>query len=442
MVSAPAGKIATLDRTWADSVAGGIFGLDWTAVDELSDRFVYEIRGFKDARKCPLEGIRDVECGDFAWTPSRLTIYRDAWEGALSGHLARNRAIAIDFDSDTAPFSIGTMHGLLVSPSAGIDSRKKPVFAWYLSRSGSSVSVSFRDVTGDGLEDALYTYRQTMPGGVLVVPCDVWSFADMLATKYLSSGEKLSGVSTSTFEGVPVVLESEGRHETGMFSFGAVRVAGQGGVPGLVKTLTVERGVFRDGKPPSWELQVLADTGEGWLDYLSIMGTPCDTGPSDPADVMSETWADNGGRCSFSELPPDTPIEIRRIFLDMEGVCRFADTPVEFGVPLVRAADMVFRGTALWLAGYPMIASVFFESAAVEVEAAGMKSFPYSMLAAAASSEAISSICTGGGAGQCWNVPGSGYRGLLSDWVLELPGFSAAIMSMFSAWLDGVMAID
>ena len=431
-----------LDRAYADSVAGGVFGLEWSSVDEGADRFVYEISRFRDARKCPLQDVRDVECGDFEWMPSSLTIYRDAWDGALSGHLAQNRAVAVDLFSDGAPFSIGTMHGLLVAPSAGIESRKKPAFGWYLSRSGRSVSVSFRDVTGDGLEDAVYAYRQTMPGGVLVVPLDVWSFADMVATKYLSSGEKLSGVSTSTFEGVPVILESEGRHESGMFSFGSVRGGGQGDGSGTVKTLTVERGVFRDGKPPSWELQVLADTGDGWLDYLSIMGTPCDTGPSDPGDDNSESWGEPGDRCSFSELPPDTPIEIRRIFLDMEGVCRFAERPVEYGVPILRAVDMVFRGSALWLAGYPMLAAVFFESAAVEVEAAGMTSFPISMLAASASSEVFSSLCTPEGPGRCWNDPGSGYRGLLADWLLELPGFLEAVWTMVSAWLDSVMAID
>lgn len=440
--AAPAGRAVSLDREFADSVARGAFGLEWTGVAESVDRFIYEIKGFRDSRRCPLEGIRDVGCDNFEWTPSRFIIYRDAWDGALSGHLALNRAVAVDLSSDSAPFSIGSMHGVLVVPSSGIDSRKKPSFGWYLSRSGSSVAMSFMDVSGDGLEDVVYTYRQRMPGGVLVVPRDVWSFRDMIASKYLSSGEKLSGVSTSTFEGVPFVLESEERHELGRFIFRKVRVAQPLSGQGQVQIITVERGVFAPAGPPSWELQVLADVGSGWFDYLSIVGTPCETGPSGPDDETGGLDFNDSDRCAFSELPPDAPIEVRRSFLDIEGVCRFADQPVDWDSPVLRAAVMMFRGVSLTMAGYPMLGSVFYESAAVEIEAIGGQGFPLSMVAAAAAVSSTRDICDVSSGNHCWNDPGSESRGLIADWILELPGFSSVVWKAFSAWLEKISAID
>ncbi len=439
---APGGHTVDLDREYSDTLLRGSFGLDWSVVQESGDRFVYEIRGFVDSRTCPLQDLRDIDCGGFAWVPSRVTVYRSAWDGALSGHLAQNRAVAVDMESETAPFSNGTMHGVVVVPSAGVEARKKPVFAWYLSRTGISVSMAFRDVSGDGLEDLVYTYRQTMPGGVSVMPCDVWTFVDMVAARYVSSGEKLSGVSTSTFEGVPLVLDADGRHETGLFAFGQVPVTMPDGGRGTVQVLSVERGVFRDGQPPSWEMQVLADTGTGWFDYLSTMGTPCDTGAEGGAGAPEGAWNADADRCSFSELPPDAPIEIRRSFIDMEGVCRFAVSPVEFDAPLLRAAAMIFRGMVLALGGHPVISAVFLESAAIELDTVGLRSFPLSFAAAVQASAAEEAVCGIRRDIVCLNSPVARPRGLMSDWLVELPGFTDAVSRMFFDWFERVALVD
>lgn len=446
---APSGSVFRVERDYADSVARGAFGLKWDAVVEVADGWEYNITGFVDNRSCPLQSIRGLSCEQLDWLPSRLRIHRDGWEGALSGHLAVNRVVAVDMQSDSAPFAIGSMHGVLVASSSGIEGRKAPAFGWYLSRSAESVGMSFLDVSGDGLEDVIYTYRQTLPGGVLVVPRDIWSFADMTASKYLSSGEKVSGVSTSTFEGVPAMLVTDGRTELGRFVLRFARDRSQGTAGTTI--LTVERAVFTDGRAPSWELQVLADSGSGWFDFLSVVGTPRGDGDApdpwaagsgDDVDFDPDSDFTSADRCAFSELPVDAPIEMRRAFLDIEGICRFIDEPVQATLPLARAALMLFRAIAMQMAGYPMIAAVMFESAAQELYASGLSGLFSSVLASLSSSAASLAICPEDGALPCWADPGDGRRGLASDWIADLAEPVLAAWDGMMTWIAGVVAGD
>jgi hypothetical protein len=415
---APAGVPIVLEKSTADSVVERAFGLVVLDVVETPDTFTYQVSGFSDGRRCPLEGIRDISCGNFVWLPSRVTVFKQAFDGPVSGHLARNKVIAVDLESDAAGFANGSIHGVLVMPSAGISQNRRPAFGWYLSRSGKSVSMSLLDVSGDGVADVIYTYRQTMPGGVVVVPHDVWTFAGMAAAKYISSGEKISGVSTSIFEGVPLLRESENRVDRGRFVFRAL-AAGQ------PRMLLIERAVFQRGTAsPDWEIQAVADLGNGWMEYLSVTGNP--TGPAvdsadsvDPVDPESE-------RCLVSDLPPDVPIDARRAFLDVEEICRIADRPYPgTSIPRIlpaRVWSLFFNGVSLALKGYPVVGSAFLESAAVELMSTGhhFAALVMSGLASTGTAVAVRSACAGADAGGCFTDPGSATEGLLFDEVFQI----------------------
>ena len=393
------GKRVILDRAGADTVVTKVFGLNAEIDRESSEYFRYRVESFIDSRRCPLDKIRGLNCVGLDWKPSAITVYRQAWDGPVSGHLSRNRVVMVDMESESVGFAIGTMHGVLVMPSAGYSKKRRASFGWYLSRSGRSMSISLKDVSRDGVADVVYTYSQVFPRGLAVAVQDVWTFNRMAASKYISSGEKLSGVLSSTFEGVPVFFGSDDRVEVGRFIYGSGgRGVPDGSGPPVVvveRTLSSDQGLSR-----SWELQVVADMGTGWVDYLAVQGSPTDvTTTGDRAPAPGDRAADGfdapeGDMCTILDLP----VPVRRFLLDIEDICRTANQAGPIDNVLLITADRIIRGFSLGVRGFPVLASAFFESAAVELAVSGRYFFAglVSWFAALAAQVSIDSVCAAG----------------------------------------------
>ncbi|HNU69521.1 MAG TPA: hypothetical protein PKH54_01345 [Myxococcota bacterium] len=406
---AQVGAPVEVDLDLARRIAGSVFGLDISGVEQDSSAFRFSVSGFSDSRRCPLSGLRNLSCESFEWIPSRITIYRKARQAPVSGHLARNLVVMVDMESDSVGFAIGTLHGVLVTPSGGLSAGRPCAFGWYLSRSGYSIGMSVRDVSGDGAADVVYSYGQVLPRGVSIAVRDVWSFPAMAATKFISSGEKLSGVIGSTFEGVPIHLSSDDRTELGRFVF-LSGDSGRTAVPGSVPAgiLAIERLVLTP-PVPVWEFQVIGDTGGGWLDFLAIQGSiRDDEGPvAEPGllDRMDPESAEmlSGDRCTMSDLPTDLSVQIRRALLDAEDTCRVASAGVPASPVAASAAAMLIRGFALAWKGWPLLAASFFEAASVELLASGraLPAVAASWFAALGTVSAVEALCGEDAAGSC-----------------------------------------
>lgn len=310
------------------TIAESVFGCVVLESEVSATSVTFTVTGFVDGRKCPLESVRDVRCGDFAFMPSQIVVYRSARISAMAGHLARNLVVSVDLQSETAGVAYGTLHGALVFPGTSV--ADKPAFAWYLSRFGTTRGMDFNDVDGDGAADLIYTYSQILPGGITVVPQDVWIFKGLTAEKLISSGEKFSGVSTSTFEGVPLNEDFDGDIRRGVFRFVSL-------APGMPLAGIIERARLA-GLDSGWEFHLVADLGDGWRDYL--------TGTSEVAEDEAEGLGyENGINCIPVDQPPDLPVSIRRKILDLEDVCRLAS-----GSGIGRTLDTAGSLRALWTA--------------------------------------------------------------------------------------------
>ena len=290
-----------LERSDALVLVSRVLHLSASGVETTEKAHVFQVAGFTDSSKCPLEGMRGVRCGEFTWQPSVVTVYRRAFVAALSGHLARNLVVAVDLGSSSAPLARSTMHGVLVFPTPDLDSR--PAFAWYLSRLGSTVAIGFADVNQDGALDVIYTYEEEMPGGVRVVPRDVWSFVDMRPARLISAGENLSGVALSLFEGVPLAEESDGRLVRGAWRLARL---------GTSTAVILDRGSMPRG---GFELRVLSDLGSGWRELLvgaagELAADAEAVGRGDPADCTA-----------FEPETEGLDLSARRLLLDLESVC-------------------------------------------------------------------------------------------------------------------------
>lgn len=403
------GTPVEVDMDLARRIVGSVFGLQISSIEQDSTAFRFSISGFSDSRRCPLQDLRNLSCDGFEWMPSRVTIFRQGRQAPISGHLARNLVVMVDLESDSVGFAIGTMHGVLVTPSGGLSSGRPCSFGWYLSRSGYSIGMSIRDVSGDGAADVVYSYGQILPRGVSIAVRDVWTFPAMAATKFISSGEKLSGVLGSTFEGVPIHLSADDRTESGRFVF----LSGDGGrpaVPGSSPTgiLAIERLVLKQ-PGPVWEFQVIGDTGGGWLDFLAVQGDVQDDDVPAPEpgllDRMDPDSVDtlSGDRCAMSDLPADLSVKARRALLEAEDTCRTALAAVPARPVLLRAAMLLVRGFALSWKGWPLLGASFFESASVELLASGhnLPALFASWLAALGTVAAFDALCGNDVVGNC-----------------------------------------
>ncbi len=344
----PAPVETTLSAADAAEVVASILGAVIDDVVEAPDRFTFTVGGLKQGRPCPLDGVRDVRCGAFTFAPSRVVVMRRSPIAALSGHLARNRVVVVDMDSEKAAIASGTLHGVLVFPTERITARARPAFAWYVSREGAGLDIDLRDLDRDGVLDLFYTYTQWMPGGVRVVSRDVWTFIEMRASKMLSSGEKLSGVSTSVFDGVPLHRDDD----AGMLR-GAWRIVPLG--DGLPSAVVVEQAHL--GQTAGWELHVIANLGGGWREHL--VGTSLFGAPGEAFGGQDGLGADPN--CQPGDVTSDLGLEARRRLLDLESACLTAASATGGGT----AGALVTLWTAwrMQLAGMPLVAAGMAESA-------------------------------------------------------------------------------
>lgn len=354
LAAADAAEIVTL-------VLGGVI----RDVQESPDRFTFDVEGLGGGRSCPLDGVRDVRCGAFRFVPSRIVVMRRAPLAALTGHLARNRVVAIDMESDEAALSSGTLHGVLVFPSGRVTAREKPAFAWYVSREGAGLSIGLRDLDRDGVLDLFYTYTQWLPGGVRVISRDVWSFVEMRASKMLSSGEKLSGVSTSMFDGVPLHRDDD----AGILR-GAWHVVSLGN--GLPSGVVVEHAHL--GAQAGWEMHVIADLGGGWREHL--VGTSL-------SPVSGDAYGGDDGlgddpNCLPGDVTSDLGLEARRRLLELESACRVAASASQGGP--VHALSTLWAAWRMRLSGMNLVAAGMAESASRELAAGWPATWPLSVV--------------------------------------------------------------
>jgi hypothetical protein len=335
-----------LDETEARTVAAGILGAVPSDLREDRDAYRFKTSGLVAGRSCPLDGVRDVRCGEFEYVPSRVTVHRRSLVAAVSGHLARNRVVLVDLDSDDAPLAFGSLHGILVFPTEQVRSKDRPAFAWYLSRLGRGISLDMRDVDGNGTLDLVYTYSQLMSGGVRILARDVWTVDGLQAVKLISSGEKLSGVYSTTFEGVPLLQDGDGWMVRGSWNYQDV-------VPGMPPMVVLDRvslGIDR----ATWDLHVLADLGEGWREILA--GTSASRGEQGYGSDEDDP------NCLPGDVQEGLHLDVRRRLLDLEAACRHATGflrsgsepmhPVQAFRAASRARSAGLRAVALGLQAY------------------------------------------------------------------------------------------
>ncbi len=338
----PAPEARSLTLNEATLIAGRALGIRVGEPRTGPRGFVFPASGFGDKRRCPLEGIRDVRCGDFAWSPFRVVLLRRAVVGAVSGHLARNLVVLVEMSSEDAGVAFGTLHGALIFPGPSPVANDRPAFAWYLGREARALSAFLQDVNGDGILDLLYTYDQRLPGGRRVAARDVWTFVALKAEKLISSGEKLSGVGTSTFDGVPLDEDGPDGAVRGVFRFEPL-ARGQP-LAGVFDRARLS------GVGSGWDLRVVADFGEGWREVLAGAGPP-----SDVADVADQA------SCRPAEVPAEADMEARRRLLDLETACRRA----------LGAVDDV--GAAPWLAPRRLLAALGLDAVGLPMAAIGLR---------------------------------------------------------------------
>ncbi len=333
-------RLLTSDE--AAAIAGRVLGL--RVVELRADRkeFRIDADGFVDGRRCPLDGVRDVLCGEFAFAPASLRIPRAVLVGAVSGHLARNLVVAVEMASDEAGVAFGTLHGVLVFPGPTAGRKDRPAFAWYVGRAARALPSTLADVNLDGSLDLVYTYAQRLPGGRRIVARDVWTFDGMRAEKLISSGEKLSGVGTSTFDGVPLMEDGPNGSVRGAFRFVSP-------APGQPMVGVFDRAVLA-GTRSGFDLHVVADLGEGWREILSGAAPPL------PGAVAPEEVA-----CRPSEVPADASLELRRRLLDLETACSSARDAVPDGAP------------APWMAPFRVVAALQLDASGLSMAAIGLR---------------------------------------------------------------------
>lgn len=343
----------------ADVIVAEIFGAIIKDSVETPQGFSFTTSGLIAGRSCPLDGVAAVRCGAFRFAPSKINVIGKARVGGLSGHLARNKIVAVDMESDTNALSSGTLHGVLVFRTDRISKKDKPAFAWYVSRQGEGVSMELLDVDRDGVLDLVYTYRQWLPGGYMVVSRDVWTFVDMEASKLLSSGEKLTGVFTSVFDGVPL-------HKDDFFgiSRGTWRVLplGQGVPPAIV----LEQAHL--GPVTGWELHVLANLGAGWSEFL--VGSSF----SGELEGVFEDYAGDESNCVPIDTYNELGIESRRRLLDVEYACTTAGFVK--GVSIANLWNALRAATG----GMHMIATSLAESVSRDLAIGWPKTWPLSVI--------------------------------------------------------------
>jgi hypothetical protein len=341
-----------LSQDEASIVAVRILGARSNVVTREPKGFAFETDGFRDGRLCPLEGARDLRCGSFAFSPSRVFVFGQVLSGAISGHLGQNLLVRVEMLSDEATVAFGTLHGVLVFSGPTVDPGDHPAFAWYPGRDAHALSVDLLDVDRDGTLDVIYTYSQRLPGGRRVVARDVWTFVGLKAEKLISSGEKLSGVGTSTFDGVPLHEDGPDMAVRGQFRFEPM-------VPGKPLAGVFERARLA-GMGSGWDLRLIADLGDGWREVLA------GTGPQENED--SETAAESS--CHPADVPVDADVGVRRRLLDIETACRavliaFSDART----PPWRAPLRLWVSLGLSAVGLPMAALSLRERVANDIAA-------------------------------------------------------------------------
>ncbi|NOZ02666.1 MAG: hypothetical protein GXP54_12365 [Deltaproteobacteria bacterium] len=362
---------APLGRADAVTVVRDLFGLKADEPKVLTGSFLFKTDGFVAGARCPLEGIRDTRCGEFAWRPSSVSVYRHSVIAAVSGHLARNRLVVVDMFSQSAGVSFSTLHGILVFPGAEVKGRDKPAFAWYLTRLGRSLGLRLADVTGDGALDLVYGYSQRFGGGLDVVARDVWTLKGMSPAKILSSGEKLSGVFLSTFDGVP--LHDDGPTTIGRGTFTLIATG-----PGKPDVMLFEKARLA-GRGSSWEVHVVADIEGEWIEYLT--GAPAG---ASTWGTQVEVDGEPGPDCTPEEIPPGLGIEARRSLLDIESACRAARAAStgrdrSAGVPLVDFVRKLFAAARARLGRLPATSLALEESASSSLTDAWPAAWPLSV---------------------------------------------------------------
>ncbi len=310
----------------ARALAESLFGCSVTRIEEDPRTFRLRVEDCGRTLPCPLDRVRDTRCGHFRWEPDDIRLYRTSFVAPVSGHLARNRVVAVDLRSSSAGLAHGTLHGVLVFPSASPDPRSRPAFTWYLTRLGRTLALDLRDVNADGSRDLLYTYSSALVGGVQLVSRDVWTMTDLVPDRLISSGDALPGMALGAFDGVPLHRDDEEGFDRGAWHVETLE-------PSRPLLVLIERASFPAVAGPDWEFQVVTDLGEGWMEVLS--GAP-------------ESGRDNGvfvdgalaGTCAPADVPAGLSLGARTRLLRLETACR--DVREASGAPSgLRWADAV-----------------------------------------------------------------------------------------------------
>lgn len=290
----------------ARSIVEDLFGCNLKSIEE--DAKAFEVQAEDCTLPCPLDRVRNTRCGEFQWEMDEARVYRSSWVAPVSGHLARNRVLAVDLRSSSAGLAYGSLHGVLVFPGASASTRSRPAFVWYLTRLGRTLGLDLVDVNADGTLDLLYTYTSTQVAGLRLVSRDVWTVTNLAADRLIASGDTLAGVAMGTFDGIPLHRDGEDGFERGAWRLEILQ-------PSRPPLILIERAVFPGSAGPAWEFQVITDFGEGWREVLS--GAP----ESDRDDHLIVDGVP-AGACVPSEAPVGLSFQARARLLWLETFCR------------------------------------------------------------------------------------------------------------------------
>lgn len=337
----------------ARSLAESLFGCSVAGIEEDSRAFRVGVEGCDRTLPCPLDRVRETRCGRFRWKPEEVRLFRTSFVAPVSGHLARNRIVLVDLRSSTAGLAYGTLHGVLVFPSAEADPRSRPVFAWYLTRLGQTLGLDALDVNGDGSLDLVYTYSSVQAGGIRLVSRDVWTVTNLVANRLISSGDALAGMVLGAFDGVPLHRDGDDVFERGAWRVETLE-------PSRPLLVLIERAAFPAIAGPDWEFQVVTDLGEGWMEVLS--GAPA-------SDRGGSVFVDGApaGTCAPADAPAGLSLGARTRLLHLEAACREARdaSGLRSGLRWADAVRWLLAARRASASGLRLVA-LGFESAAAE----------------------------------------------------------------------------
>jgi hypothetical protein len=290
-----------------------VFSCQIKETSETRNAYKFTVFGCLD---CPFRNTSNTKCKDFGfdnWEIQTIVIYKTSFAGQVSSRAGSNRVIAVTLSSEHVGLSYGTIPGVFVFASDGLELSKKPVFLWQMLRFGDVANVDLEDVDRDGLLEVFVTFYSTPT-----------FFHDMVLSKDIYSVKAMKPV--ALFVGTQVLNTP----------LGSVFVGSPVAAFGLRNTLATDRLVYFQGitlpllvyeswsfvsgflepKAQDWNISVVGDIGDG---ITNILECPIS---EEGGDEKQEEMEGRNPECSVGFVSAEVPLELRKFLLDTEEVAK------------------------------------------------------------------------------------------------------------------------